>query len=138
MCDEAETVKVRNIVRGLENPLTKPLLHFLSFILPSVDRFNRLLQKSTENTNSQVYDEMTRLVRLYASNFLTTDTVLAAGGNLRTPALDDEELGIGSDTWVCIGELEAAHDTAPFFKAVSVYVNSTKKMLNKFLLGTRF
>ena len=38
-CDEAETVKVRNIISRLENPLTKPLLLFLSFILPSVDRF---------------------------------------------------------------------------------------------------
>ena len=44
-CDEAETVKVRNILSRLENPLTKPLLLFLSFILPSVDRFNRSLPR---------------------------------------------------------------------------------------------
>ena len=44
--DEAETVKVRSIVSRLENPLIKPLLHFLSFILPSVDRFNRRLQRT--------------------------------------------------------------------------------------------
>lgn len=40
-CSEAETSKVINILRRrLENPLTKPILPFLSFILPSMDRFN--------------------------------------------------------------------------------------------------
>ena len=141
-CDEAETVKVRSIVSRLENPLTKPLLHFLSFILPSVDRFNRLFQKSTENTTSQLYDEMSRLVKLYAANFLTTEAVLAANDNLRTLVLSeenqvaDEDLGIGNDTWVSLAEVEATHDTAPFFRAVKAfYAKSTKKMLEKFPFG---
>lgn len=141
-CDEAETVKVRNIISRLENPLTKPLLLFLSFILPSVDRFNRLFQKSTENTTSQLYNEMNRLVRLYASNFLTSDTILAANDNLRNlefaeeNQVSNEDLGIGTETWMTIAELEATHDTAPFFNAVrAFYVNSTKKMLNKFPFG---
>ena len=34
-----QTVKIRSIVARLENPLTLPLLHFLSFILPHMDRF---------------------------------------------------------------------------------------------------
>ena len=141
-CDEAETVKVRNILSRLENPLTKPLLLFLSFILPSVDRFNRLFQKSTENTTSQLYNEMNRLVRLYASNFLTSDVILAASDNLRhldfaeVNQLSNEDLGIGTETWLSIAELEATHDTAPFFEAVrGFYVSSTKKMLNKFPFG---
>jgi hypothetical protein len=81
-------------------------LLFLSFILPSVDRFNRLFQKSTENTTSQFYDEMNRLVRLYASNFLTSDTILAANDNLRLlnlseeNQLSNEDLGIGTETWM--------------------------------------
>ena len=58
-CEEAETAKVCSILSRLENPLTKPLLHFLSFILPSMDQFNCLFQKSTENTTSQLYDAMT-------------------------------------------------------------------------------
>ena len=52
-CSEAETSKVVNI-RRLENPLTKPILHFLSFILASMSRFNRLFQKSTQNTTCQL------------------------------------------------------------------------------------
>ena len=77
-CEEAETVKVRSIVSRLENPLTKPLLHFLAFILPSFDRFNRLFQKSTENTTSQLYDKMNRLVRLYVTG--PRKTTFMAGG----------------------------------------------------------
>ncbi len=71
-CSEAETSKVVFILQWLENPLTKPLtkplLHFLSFILPSMGKFNCLFQKSTQNTTCQLYTEMSRLVRLYASN----------------------------------------------------------------------
>lgn len=120
------------------------MLLFLSFTLPSVDRFNRLFQKSTENTTSQVYDEMIRLVRLYASNFLTSGAILAASDNLRLLELAEEnqvhvcneDLGIGTETWVSIAELEATHDTAPLFKAEGeFYVASTKKMLNKFPFG---
>ena len=74
-CDEAETSKVLSIIHRLENPLTKPLLLFLSHILPSMDRFNRLFQKSTESTTCQLYSEISRLVRLYASNILKPDTI---------------------------------------------------------------
>ncbi len=49
-CSEAETSKVVSILQRLENPFTKPLLLFLSFILPSMDKFNRLFQKLTQNT----------------------------------------------------------------------------------------
>ena len=66
-CQGPETSKVLSIIRRLENPLNKHLL-FLSHILPSMDKFNRLFQKSTENTTCQLYSEMCRLVRLYASN----------------------------------------------------------------------
>ena len=138
-CGEAETVKVRNILSKLEHPLTRPLLHFLSFILPSVDKFNRAFQKSTESTTPQLFDEMCRLVRLYAANFLTRDSIIAAGDNLCQLKFDvesqvsNENLGIGSNTWACISDLESTHDLRPFFVAVrTFYVNSTKKMLNKF------
>lgn len=39
-CNE-QTEKVQSIIARLENPLTCPLLHFLSFLLPHMDRFNR-------------------------------------------------------------------------------------------------
>jgi hypothetical protein len=143
-CEEAEMVKVCNIISRLENSLTKPLLLFdlLSFILPSVDRFNWLFQKSTENTTFQLYDEMNRIVRLYASNFLTSDTILAANDNLRLldfaeeNQVSNEDLGIGTKTWMSVAKLESTHDTAPFFEAVrGFYVSSTKKMLNKLPFG---
>ena len=53
-CGKAETTKVKSILEWLEHPLMKPLLLFLSCILPSTDRFNRLFQKSTENTAGNV------------------------------------------------------------------------------------
>ena len=141
-CEEAETAKVQSIVARLDNPLTKPLLHFLSFILPSVDKFNRLFQKSTQNTTSQLYDEMNRLVRLYASNFLTADTILEAGANLKLLKFDasnhlaNENLGIGTDTWASVSDLEESEDPALFFNAVrNFYQSSTKKMLVKFPFG---
>ena len=141
-CEEAETAKVRSILSRLENPLTKPLLHFLSFILPSMDRFNRLFQKSTENTTSQLYDDMNRLVRLYATNFLSDDSILAASDNLKNLDFDEanevsnENLGIGDDTWASVSDLEHLHDTVPFFEAIrGFYVSSTKKMLVKFPFG---
>ena len=87
---------------------------------------------------------MSRLVKLYAANFLTTEAVLAANDNLRTLVLSeenqvaDEDLGIGNDTWVSLAEVEATHDTAPFFRAVKAfYAKSTKKCSKSFLLGTR-
>ena len=81
-CSEAETSKVVSILQRLENPLTKPILHFLSFILPSLDKFNRLFQKSTQNTTCQLYTEMSRLVRLYASNVLKPESITAVGEDL--------------------------------------------------------
>ena len=110
-CEEAETVKVRSIISRLENPMTKALLLFLSFVLLSVDRFNRHFHKSTENTTSQLYNQMNTLVRLYAPNFLTSDTILAANDNLRflefaeENQISNKDLDIGSDTWVSIAEL---------------------------------
>ena len=38
-CDE-QSAKVRSISERLGNPLTRPLLLFLSYILPPIDRFN--------------------------------------------------------------------------------------------------
>ncbi len=81
-CSEAETSKVVSILQRLENPLTKPLLHFLCFILPSMDKFNRLFQKSTQNTTCHLYMEMSRLVRLYASNVLKPESITAVGEDL--------------------------------------------------------
>ena len=42
-----------------------------------------MFQKSSENITCGVYDEMSRLVRLYASNFLKREVILAAGDKLR-------------------------------------------------------
>ncbi len=137
-CDEAETVKVKKTIDTLHNPLTRPILQFLSYILPSMDRFNRVFQKSKENTTCQLYHEMGRLVRLYASNLLKTDVIKAAENNLSTlnlangGQLEDENLGIGDNTWVLVAQLEEA-DTKPLFRVVrQFYVATIKKMLKKF------
>ena len=73
-----------------------------------MDKFNRLFQKSTENTTCQLYKEMSRLVHLYASNLLKTDVIKAAENNLSTLNLATEaqlangNLGLG-DTIIILG-----------------------------------
>ena len=122
-CDE-QSGKVISITQRLENPLTKPILNFLAHVLPSMDHFSRTFQKSTENMTCEVYDEMCRLVRLYASNILKKKAILEVGDDLKKLKLDassqvtDEHLGIGDDTWVSVADLEQEYDTKPFFSAV--------------------
>ena len=134
--------KVVSISDRLANPLTKPLLLFLSHILLSMDRFNRVFQKSTENTTSQLYTEMSRLTRLYASNVLQRSAITSVGDYLRKLNLDisfqlpDENFGIGTDTWTCLSELQEEYDLKPFFTAVrGFYIATLKKMLKKFPFG---
>ncbi len=89
-----------------------------------MDRFNRVFQKSKENTTCQLYHEMGRLVRLYASNLLKTDVIKAAENNLSTlnlangGQLEDENLGIGDNTWVLVAQLEEEADIKPLFRVV--------------------
>ena len=141
LSSDEETDKVESISTRLQNPLLKPILLFLSFILPSMDRFNRMFQKSDENTTSQLYDEMSRLTRLYASNFLKRVVISAVHDDISRlgeslgpdKQVSDENLGIGDNTWAAVAELELEHDTKPFFSAVrKFYVASLKKMLKKF------
>ena len=122
-CSEAETSKVVSILQSLKNPLTKPILHFLSFILPSTDKFNRLFQKSTQNATCQLYTEMSRLVRLYASNVLKPESITAVGEDLSKPSfaianqLADENLGFGDSTWAALSAME---DTKPSTKQYGI------------------
>ena len=67
-CDEAETVKVKKIIDTRHNPLTRLILQFLS------KSQKRIL----------LYQEMSRLVHLYASNRLKIDVIIAAKNNLST------------------------------------------------------
>ena len=46
-CEEAETAKAQSIVARLWQFTGQPLLHFLPFILSSIDHFNRLFHSST-------------------------------------------------------------------------------------------
>lgn len=140
-CDE-QSDKVISITTRLENPLTRPILHFLAHVLPSMDRFSRLFQKSSENTTCELYVEMSRLVRLYAGNLLKKEVILAAGDKLKEMKMDassqvtNEHLRIGNDTWISVAELEQEHDTKPFFTAVrKFYVATVTKMLSKFPFG---
>ena len=65
---------------------------------------------------------MSCLVRLYAANFRTKYAIL-------------QNMGIGDSTWVAVAELEAEHDTEPFFLAVKeFYVSTIVKLLKKFHL----
>ena len=141
-CSEAETRKVVSIIDRLENPLTKPLLLFLSYILPSMDRFNCMFQQSSENTTCQLYSEMSRLVRLYASNLLKPESILSVGDALTQLSfatknqLADENLGIGNEAWIHLSSFEEEYDPKPFYNAVrGFYVSTLQKMLKKFPFG---
>ena len=107
-----------------------------------MDRFNRLFQKSTQNTTSQLYIEINRLVHLYANNLLKPEAITAVGDDLsnlnfaRTNQLADENLGLGNDTWVYLAGMEEEHDPKSLYEAVrSFYVATVKKMLKKFPFG---
>ena len=68
-----------------------------------MDRFNRVSQKTTENTTGQLYVEMSRLVRIYAANILTREAINSVSDNLDfsdVNFLRKEDLGIGTNTWL--------------------------------------
>lgn len=140
-CDE-QSSKVISITERLQNTYMQLILQFLEYVLPCMDRFNRIFQKSTENTTCELYHEMNRLVRLYAANLLTNDTILEATDNLTllnfdsSSQLSDENLGIGDSSWLHVAEVEAEHDTKPFFTAVRKFYVATIK--RNFHLGIRF
>ena len=68
-----------------------------------------MFQKSDENT-SQLYDEMSRLTRLYASNFLKHSVISAMNDDIRCLGkslgpdkhVSDENLRIGDNTWAAV------------------------------------
>ncbi len=86
-CDD-QTAKVVSITERLENPLTKPILHFLNHVLPSIDRFNRSFPKSNENTTCELYTDIVRLTKIYAVSFLTEEAVRKAGDNIHLVDMD--------------------------------------------------
>ena len=138
---DEQTDKVKGITSRLQNPLLKPILLFLSHILPAMDRFNSMFQKSNENTTCQLYTEISRLTRLYATNLLKCSVISALGTDLSClgeslgsdKQVSNEHLGIGDSTWAAVAELKQEHDTKPFFSVVSnFYIASLKKMLKKF------
>ena len=105
-----------------------------------MDKFNRVFQKSSENTTCMLFSETCRLLRLYASNLLKSHVIIAAGDNLKDLSLDRRgqlTLCIGAATWSCLTELESSHDIKPFFTAVRKFYCETKKCRRNFLLMTR-
>lgn len=64
---------------------------------------------------------MCRPVRLYAANVLTKETVIDAGENLSQldfaveSQFADENLGIGTETWITIAALVEEQDVSQFF-----------------------
>ena len=61
----------------------------------------QLLEIPTNSVeNTELYQEISCHVQLYAANFRTKDAIL-------------QNLGVGDSTWVAV--LEAEHDTEPFF-----------------------
>ena len=137
-----ETAKVRSILARLEHRLLKPLLHFLIHIMCAMHRFNRVFQKCSENTTCQLYTEMCRLEKLFVFYLLKPEAITAASDNLsllnlsHENQLPDENLGIGTETWRSLVELEAEQELKPFFCAVrKFFIASITKMLKNFHLA---
>lgn len=83
---------------------------------------------------------MSRLVRLFASNILKPDTIhsvdnLSHLSLARKDHLDDENLGVGTDTWAYLSAMEEDSDPKPFYTAVRNFYVATLKMLKKFPFG---
>ena len=77
-----------------------------------------------------------------AANVLTKEAVIDAGENLChldfdvESQLTDENLGIGTETWITIAALEEEQDVSLLFRAVrKFYIATLKKMLKKFPFG---
>jgi len=110
---------------------------FSSVHISSINRFNRVFQKFTEKTTSQLYTETSRLTRLYASNILQRSAITSAGDDLKKLKLDtvfqlpDENLGVGTDTWTCLSELQEEYDLKPFFCCWWVLYSYTEKDVAK-------
>ena len=89
-------MKVMKIISStlmqLNNPLLKAHLQFLQFIVSSINRFNRLFHKSTENTTVQLYNETSCLTHLYVSNFVKLEVIQDTADDLTTLFLIDENL----------------------------------------------
>ena len=125
--------------------ITKPFLLFLKHVLPFMDRFNRNFQKSSENNTCELLTEINQLVRIYAVNVLTQNSVLQVGNKIHTIDLDnstnhkpDENMSIGTDTWECVAELEEEINIKPFFSAVrQFYLATLKKMFHLEILYSK-
>lgn len=96
-----------------------------------MDNFNRVFQKSSENTTYMLFSETCRLLWLYPSNLLKIDVIVAAGDDLKGLWLDrrgqltDENLGIRVATWSCLMD--------PFsLLSKSFYCETIRKMQRKF------
>ena len=101
-----------------------------------MDQFNRLFQKSTENTTCELYNKMNFLVWLFAANLLTIDAILATSSSLTllgfetSSQLSNKNLGIGDSTWITIAQEEVEHDIQSFFITVKkFYLATIQKML---------
>ena len=75
----------------------------------------------------------------YTSKFVKLEVIQDAADNLTTLSLtdenllDNEELGIGTDTWATLTVLQEEMPLTPFFVTVKqFYRRSTEKMLKKF------
>ena len=92
-----------------------------------MNRFNRFFQKTTENTTAELYIEISHRTRLYISNFVKLEVIQDAADNLTTLSLtdenllDNEELGIGTDTWATLTVLPEEMPLTLFFVAVKQF-----------------
>ena len=133
-CDD-QTAKVVSINERLENPLTKPILHSLNHVLPSMDKFNRSFQKSNENT-CELYMDIVRLTKIYVVNFLTEEAVHKAGDKIHLVDMDKmnlhENLSVGDETWLCIRE---EMDTKSCLCVKAFYSATLQRSFKKFPFG---
>ena len=83
-------------------------------------------KKSTQNTTCELYNEMNRLVQLFANSNLKL-LCFETSSQLSNENLRDS-------TWITIAQVEVEQDIEPFFVAVrKFYLATIQKMLKKFL-----
>ena len=141
---EAESNQAARVLR-LDNHLkslkTKLYFLFLDYALDFICKFNATFQSSLPMLPS-LQAEVTRLIRIFLSRFLTVEAVKASEENLSHINLDDdrlylkdENLSIGHKTWAFLSEEDSIESSLKksFFAGVrSFYKAVASTILKKF------
>lgn len=141
--DNERAEKVRVISTILKDPLTKPWLLFLSYVLPVFEKFNVFFQTSSAATIHKVLGESERLLKTVLSFFTDPNIIRINSCDLTkidyanaSNHLPDDHVYIGDDTAVLVLHLKEneVESVQKFFEGVlkfyECFVNKQLKVFD--------